>query len=166
MRALAWLGNAVGRTARGLHPAWADPDDAWAKDRLRADEYALYLCMDPRDRRHAVDLTRALLRRHPNASTRLVRAALLHDVGKARRPYVLLERILVHLLPARAEPPATPLRRGLRGARQLQAHHPSYGAAMIRGAAGDPRVAELVERHHRPGGDPEADLLHALDERT
>lgn len=166
MKPLAWTFNAARRTLLGLRASWAAPEDAWAESWLEDAERTLYRSMDPRDRRHAVEVARELLRRRPGAPARLVRAALLHDVGKARRPYVLVERIAAHLWPTHPRTPRDPLRPGLRGARQVQAHHPHYGAEMIRRAGGDARVAELVERHHAPGGDEEAALLHSLDERT
>lgn len=165
MKPFVWVANAARRTVLGVRATWAAPEDAWAERWLSGGERDLYLAMDPRDRHHAVEIARAVLRRRPDAPPRLVRAALLHDVGKARRPYGLAERIAVHLWPAPA-PPRAPLRAGMRGAWQVRAHHPHYGAEMIRRAGGDARVAELVERHHAPGGDEEAALLHALDERT
>ena len=121
--------------------------------------------MDRRDRDHAVRVARALLRRHPEAPSEVVRAALLHDVGKSRRRYRVAERILVHLVRT-APPPAEPPLGGMAGARQTAAHHAAYGAAMIRDAGGDPRVAELVARHERPGDDRHARWIQQADRRT
>lgn len=154
------------RTVRGVHRSLVAPDDAWARARLSDAERGLYLAMDPRDRDHAVRVARGLLRTHPGAPEIVVRAALLHDVGKSRRRYRVDERILVHLMRA-APPPAEPLRPGFAGARQTAAHHASYGAAMIRAAGGSARVAELVARHDRP---PEDDVharwIHEADRGT
>lgn len=159
----AWYLNAARRTVRALLPALAPPDDAFAETRLSGAEYRLYLRMDRRDRQHACEVARALLGRHPDAGEALVRAALLHDVGKAGRPYRVLERVLVHLLPTRALP-AEPRLGGLAGAMQVKAHHQRYGADMIRAAGGSEAVARLVAGHHDVGGD--AELLRRIDEET
>ncbi len=165
MKPWSWAWNATWRTVRGVHPRLVAPDDAWAEARLVASERDLYRAMDPRERDHAVRVAKALLRRRPDASDELVRAALLHDVGKSGRVYRLAERVLVHLLGA-GSAPAEPRLDGLAGARQLARHHAAYGAAMIRAAGGAARVAELVARHERPGDDRDARWLHEVDRRT
>ena len=165
MKPWAWVWNATLRTVRGVHPALAAPDDAWAEARLPAPELRLYRGMDARERDHAVRVAKALTSRHPDAPDELVRAALLHDVGKSPRGYRVGERILVHLVGGGAVP-AEPRLRGLAGARQVARHHAAYGAAMIREAGGSARVAELVARHERPGDDRDARRLHDMDRRT
>ncbi|MCX7848795.1 phosphohydrolase [Thermus sp.] len=120
------------------------PEDAFALAFLKGEERALYLAMDPRDRAHAVRVAKRLLRAHPQAPSFAVRAALLHDAGKALRPYRPWERILTGLY---APPvPPYPLRRGLWGAFQIRRHHPLYAAERIQ----DPEVRALVLEHHRP----------------
>lgn len=89
-------------------------------------------------------VARRLLERYPEAPGFAVRAALLHDCGKALRPYHPLERVLTSLL--RLDVPIEPLRKGLLGAWQIRQHHPEYGAARIL----DPQVAQIVREHHRP----------------
>lgn len=162
-RPAIWYLNAARRTVTAVWPALAPPDDAFAATHLPPAERRLYLSMDPRDRHHACEVAKALLRRHPDAEGALVRAALLHDVGKAARPYRVLERILVHLLPERSLP-EEPRLKGLDGAMQMKLHHQRYGARMIRSAGGSEAVARLVERHHVPGG--EAELLRRIDDET
>ncbi|MCS7058170.1 MAG: HDOD domain-containing protein [Meiothermus sp.] len=132
------------RLWRAFFPARANPDDAWALSELRLEEAHLYRAMDPRDREHAVWVARRLLERYPEAPGFAVRAALLHDCGKALRPYHPLERVLTSLL--RLDVPIEPLRKGLLGAWQIRQHHPEYGAARIL----DPQVAQIVREHHRP----------------
>lgn len=160
-----WFLNAAARTLRGAVPTLARPDDVWAQGWLSLPEHRLYLTMDPRDRHHAVTVARTLLRARADAPSELVRAALLHDVGKASRPFRVQERVAAHLIRS-VPPPPVPRLGGWRGARQLAAHHARYGAEAIREAGGSPRVAELVERHEEPGGDSEAALLWEVDRRT
>ncbi|GAB5603875.1 HD domain-containing protein [Thermus sp. FJN-A] len=145
------------RLLRALSPKGEAPDDAFALAFLQGEERALYLAMDPRDRAHAVRVAKGLLRDHPSAPAFVVRAALLHDAGKALRPYRLLERVLTGLY---APPvPPYPLRRGLLGAFQVRRHHPLYGAAGIQ----DPEVRALVLEHHAPRS-PWGRRLHQADQ--
>ena len=165
MNVLRWTVNAARRTVRSLTAGLAEPDDAFARERLSVAEYALYLRMDPRDREHAVHVARTLLDRHPEVPPRLVRAALLHDVGKAVRPYRIWERVAAHLYAPR-DIPAEPRLGGLRGALQVRVHHAAYGADRIRRAGGGADVARLVEEHDARDAGPEAQLLREVDELT
>lgn len=162
-RTPVWYFNAARRTLRAVVPVLAPPDDAFARRALPDAEYRIYLRMDSRDRHHACEVAKALLARHPDVPGELVRAALLHDVGKSERRYRVLERVLVHLLPER-QVPAEPRRAGLAGALQVKRHHHTYGAQMIRSAGGSEAVARLVEAHHEVGGD--AELLRRIDDET
>jgi putative nucleotidyltransferase with HDIG domain len=121
--------------------------------------------MDARDRAHAVHVTRVLLERHPQASGALVRAALLHDVGKSGRPYRLWERVAAHLYDP-GDVPAEPRLPGMRGAWQMRVHHARYGAEMVRRAGGSDRVADIIAAHHDADAGPEAAVLRAIDELT
>ncbi|MGC8968877.1 MAG: phosphohydrolase [Thermus sp.] len=133
----------LGRLLKALLSREA-PDDAFALRFLEGEERGLYLAMDPRDRAHGVRVAKRLLARYPEAPDFAVRAALLHDAGKALRPYRPWERVLTGLY---APPvPPYPLRRGLVGAFQVRRHHPLYAAERIP----DPRVRALVLEHHAP----------------
>lgn len=140
------------------------PDDAFAERVLEPSEYALYVQLDPRDRRHACEVAWALLGQGLGAPDVLLRAALLHDLGKAERPFRALERILVHLYTP-AELPLEPRLPGLRGAWQLRQHHAAYGAERLREAGVCPEVVDIVARHHRPQGHPLAERLKRVEER-
>lgn len=156
--------NKLWRTLIALSPVLARPDDAFAAGLLPRPEYDLYRRMDVRDRAHACAVTRRLNQLYPDAPPALHRAALLHDVGKTGPRYGPLLRILVVLYTPRRIA-AQPRLYGLRGAWQLKRHHDRYGAVLILEAGGDPRVAELVARHHEPGGDAEAARLKEADAR-
>ena len=164
------LVNRLNRLLRAIHPALARPDDAWAAQRLPALEYSVYIRMDPRDREHAVRVAQKLLELYPAASDVLVRAALLHDCGKLLRPYIWLERIAVGLAQRPSAWSSSPLREDWSthrySALEIRLLHPLLGAALIRLAGGDERVAEIVERHHNPRayGDADALLIHEVDE--
>ena len=73
------------------------------------------------------------------------------------------QRILVHLCAPRSLPPE-PRYPGFWGEVQAKVHHPTYGAQMILAAGGCGRVASLVERHHDPAGDPDAEWLRLVDD--
>jgi len=45
-------------------------------------------------------------------------------------------------------------------------HHATYGAAMLRTAGTEERVAELVALHETPGENVEARWIHDADRRT
>ena len=166
---VSWRGRLT-RLLRAMHPRLAKPDDVWAAQKQPPLEYALYSRMDARDREHAVRVAQKLLELHPNASDVLVRAALLHDCGKLLRRYVWLERIAVGLVQRPIASSSSPLREDWHAqtysALEIRLLHPLLGAALIRQAGGDERVAEIVERHHnsRAYGDADAMLIHEVDE--
>ena len=162
MPPLRWFINASSRTLRAFLPRFVETDDAFAETVLNPQEYNLYKKMDVRDRHHARLVAEAVRGRAPDASEALLRAALLHDVGKSAAPYRAWERIFVHLYTP--DVPAAPRLTGLKGVWQRHRHHAYYGAEMIWNAGGDARVAEIVARHHQPGEDLEAALLKEVDE--
>jgi len=145
-------------------PSFARADDAFAKSWLIREEFGLYLQMDVRDRDHACVVAKALLRSLPDASDKLIRAALLHDIGKSAARYNPVERIFVHLYTPK-NLPAQPRLGGLRGTWQRRLHHAAYGAELILNAGGDPEVAEIVRRHHKPDGHEDAEVLRAVEVR-
>ncbi|MFC4638496.1 HD domain-containing protein [Deinococcus hohokamensis] len=149
----------VRRLRRSLREADAHPDDAWARPHLTEAEWRVYEGMDARDREHACRVARHLLREHPEAEPEVVAAALLHDCGKSVRRYSVLERVLVGLVPNRLSRVLPPV-----GALGVRANHPELGARLLAHAGARPRVARLVARHHHPGGDPDAALLHHYDD--
>ena len=137
------LGGRLSRLFRALFVQEA-PEDAFALALLRGEEKELYMAMDPRDRAHGVRVAKRLLARYPQVPAHVLRAALLHDAGKALRPYRPWERVLVGLFPLPVPP--YPLQKGLLGAFQVRRHHPLYAAERIQ----DPEVRALVLEHHAP----------------
>lgn len=151
--------NKLKRLSRSIFAHQAYPDDVWARQFLNAGEWKVYRAMDPRDREHGCRITALLLRDYPNASDELLAATLLHDSGKTVRPYHVLERVLVGLVPQALSVIIPPV-----GALGVRASHPELGAELIARAGGRHRVAQLVLRHHASVGDPEARLLHRYDD--
>jgi len=150
------------RILRGFRAIFglARPDDGWAKSWLLPEEYALFAALDPRDREHSVLVAKELLRRFPDAPPEAVRAALLHDAGKAVRPYRPIERILTALFePWLPELPPKPLLPGFRGAIQVRRHHERYIAERIQ----DPKVRTILLALAK-GSDPWARRIRAIDD--
>lgn len=150
------------RLARSFHANQARPDDVWAHFYLQPLEFKFYRSIDPRDREHGVRVAQTLLEQHPNAREELIAAAILHDCGKSVRPYHILERILVGLIPYGSIPSGKgvgwcfdPIR--------VRNQHPHIGAELLRKCGGRLEVAQLVKAHHHPNGNEEAKLLHFFD---
>ncbi len=159
--------NLLRQTLRVIYaffPQLLKSNDIWAKNYLSDAEYKLYLDMDVRDRHHGYLVTKKLLKKHPNASKVLIKAALLHDLGKSMVPYNPFGRILAHLYTPK-NIPKTPYYPGVKGIWQRHIYHPDYGAEMIRKIVSCKRLAEIIERHHHPQGDEEAKILQIIDER-
>lgn len=159
----AWYLNAARRTLVTAFPRLARPDDAWAAERLSAAEFRLFARLPAQERAHGVEVARRLLAHTPGARPELVRAALLHDVGKLGSPQFVLWRVVTHLLPE-ADLPPEPRLPGLAGARQARTHHAAYGAQLIRSVGGSEAVARLVARHHDGAASGELARLKAADE--
>jgi putative nucleotidyltransferase with HDIG domain len=164
MSLVAKLMNIAGRTIYAFLPGLIKPDDGFARRYLTGAEYVLYAKMDLRDRHHAGQVTKMLLGKYPQASPELLRAALLHDVGKSSSKYRPIHRILVHLYTPK-DIPISPRLHGLKGAQQRNLHHDRYGAELILNSGGDAAVAEIVARHHVPNGHREAAMLKEIDEQ-
>lgn len=160
-----WLVNAALRTVKTAFPRLARPDDMWAEAHLTEEEMTLFARLPPAERAHGIEVASRVLSAKPDAEPTLVRAALLHDIGKLGSSNNVLLRIAAHLLP-QVEVPPEPRRVGLAGVRQARAHHAAYGAALVLAASGDTEVARLVRTHHEPGTDAGATLLHECDAIT
>jgi hypothetical protein len=130
--------------ARPLAPA----EQAEAADLLRPEETALFWSMAVADQRHAFDCARWVADRAPGRKD-LIRAALLHDVGKRHAPLGLWRRSLVSGL----ELVGLPVPR--RHAAYL-AHGP-VGARELESAGAEEVVVVFARDHHQPappGVDP------------
>lgn len=145
------------------------PDGLRALDcYLSPNERSLFDRVSPRDQFHQLETLR-LLSRAAAPSRPLARAALLHDAGKGS--VRLHDRVLYVVLAAAA--PAVLERltrhegRGPLGALYRIRHHARIGADRVRALGAEPRVVELIARHHDPpGDDAELRALIAADDEA
>jgi HD-like signal output (HDOD) protein len=137
----------------GLFARLSEKDYTFAIDRLTEPELKLFMTMSAYDQKHACSVAMAL--EDESASLDLVRAGLLHDIGKAMCPELTLLRrsAAVFLEWAAPEDAAFLADRG-RGkmAKALKAHrmHPSIGAVLLREIGTDDYIVALVEGHQSP----------------
>ncbi|HLZ09663.1 MAG TPA: phosphohydrolase [Chloroflexota bacterium] len=147
--------------------ARVDPVSLGALDRLLTPgERRLFLTMKESDQRHSLDLC-GRLRRDGHDEPDLLRAALLHDVGKASGTLPIMYRV-TYSLAAMVDPRLAQWlgRPGATIWRQpfcLAAHHPEIGAIAAARAGSNPRVVGLIANHNKPGTDPLSRLLYAYD---
>jgi len=106
-------------------------DSAFAAGVLTPAELALWHSMDPRDRRHAVGVTRRFAAGCRGAVREELAAALLHDVGKSQ---VSMGRL------ARSVATVAALTSTMRRYRD----HERIGAQMLKSIGAHPRTVELV----------------------
>ncbi len=119
----------------------------------------LFWRMPVGDQRHSLAVLRTLIawgETHPA----LLKAALLHDVGKAATPLTPWERALIVLWKALGSRIGRPgcsrwpiLRRWMERAHRYQAH-PEIGAAWAVEAGCDSLTVALIRRHQDPLGPP------------
>ena len=149
----------------GVRPALRAGEVATVRVLLNEQERVLFTSMEPRDRRHSVDML-LWLRARMSASHALEIATLLHDVGKGRLR--LHERVAFVLLGAlggefrvRLAAESAP---GFRGAMWRLEHHAALGAAQLAGCSSE-RVRWLVAHHtdEAPPADEELQWLIAAD---
>lgn len=160
-----WVLNAAARTLQTAFPSLASPDDEWARLILEPAEYELYKMLPAAERAHAVKVARCAESRERDVPHEVLRAALLHDIGKVGSSGHVVHRVIAHLLPE-PDVAAEPRLPGLAGTRQAKRHHAAYGALKVLETTGDTRVAWLIRHHHQPGDDAWARLIRACDDAT
>ena len=136
---------------------------------LNLAQLILFRRMQPSEQFHAYQILKRLETDGQN-NPDLLRAALLHDVGKILQPLSIFDRILIvlgkHFFRGAALRWAEGPARGLRRPFVVSAQHAEWGADLAFQAGGNSRTVELI-RHHQdprlpnPGSDTER-LLAAL----
>jgi hypothetical protein len=124
-----------------------------ARTQLSSAEAALFLAMERRDQRHALEVYQRLKPRTDD--TAVLAAALLHDCGKGGVPVWLrvLNVIAPWSMPALARPDE-----GWRGAAYRLLHHAELGAALAHDAGSSAATVRLIRGHV----EPEEAWMHAL----
>jgi hypothetical protein len=135
---------------------------------LSPPEKALFLTMSVPDQRHSLDLC-ARLQSTGHDQPDLLRAALLHDVGKGTGSLPLVHRVIYSLAavtwPALARwlgQSASPI---WRRPFYLAAHHPRLGAKAAEQAGSNATVVRLIGGHNAPGEDDLSQILYNYDRR-
>ncbi|MDU4961575.1 MAG: HD domain-containing protein [Sporomusaceae bacterium] len=150
-------------------------DRVFIASRLTWAEADLFYKMSIPDQRHCLNVayTAARLADAAGAGQRrlLLKAALLHDVGRRRGDVSTADKIAAVL--GRAVFGAARLRQwgrpgrggvwqNLRHALFVSARHPELGANLLQAAGTEPDVIELVLRHHQPPAPEDSTELQLL----
>ena len=144
-----------------------EPEHALVARHLNPDERRLFYGMHVADQRHSVEVVRTLLARDPAAPERLLKLALLHDIGKQRVDFRLWERVAVVLWPRRGLAlPDEPLQAGWRRAWQIKRWHAEYGARMLEALpeSGPEMAALLRQSELDPAPSEELAAFHRADD--
>ncbi|MFQ5419772.1 MAG: HD domain-containing protein [Anaerolineae bacterium] len=117
---------------------------------LTPTELALFEYFAASDQWHSFHVMR-LLQSTGHEDPDLIKAALLHDVGKAGKRLTIWERSLIVLagffLPGQTAVWGQGEARGWRRPFVIKAQHPEWGADMAAKAGCSPRTASLIRRH-------------------
>ena len=159
---------------RALTARVRDEDLALAERFLAPPDLTLFGSMSRGDQRHAIELARCL-HRQGHRDVPLLRAALLHDVGKARH-LRLWHRVAIVLTewftPAMVRWLASERPGSWGYPFHVYLNHPQFGAEVAKEAGCDRLTTELIRRHHESEsdvGESQGDrllaVLQAADDR-
>ena len=141
--------------ARQFWLAWRTPslknhDLAPARKVLTAEQMQLFSRLQPSEQVHALRVLHTV-QQHGESDPDLNTAALLHDIGKARAPLRLWERVLIvlgrGLFPKRARIWGVGQCRGWRRPFVVAEQHPIWGSQMAADVGATPLAASLILRH-------------------
>ncbi|MBP2649874.1 MAG: hypothetical protein H6Q74_699 [Firmicutes bacterium] len=135
-------------------------DQVFVSKRLNDKERKLFYGMNLPDQRHALNVAYTSLnlsRNNPESDLNLlVRAALLHDVGKQLGDVSTLDKIITviahQLVPELASKWGREGRGGkianFRHAVYVHFHHPERSAQLLRAIGAEPKLVDIISRHH------------------
>jgi putative nucleotidyltransferase with HDIG domain len=139
---------------------------------LTAAQMELFSRLQPSEQIHALRVLQTIHTQRENDPD-LQTAALLHDVGKARAPLNIWERVVIVLgkgfFPKRAKVWGTGQPRGWKRSFVVAEQHAAWGAEMASEAGTSPLAVSLIRRHQSPYEQPSSDphknrLLKILQE--
>jgi len=154
-------------------------DHAVVEQYLDETEKELFYRMAPAVQKHCVNVAETVSGMdggRPDLNRRLlIKAALLHDLGKSGGDFTLLDRVwyvLVKKISPRlalklAKPGKGRFLARLRNAFYIHLNHAEMGASLLRNSGLKGELVYLVRNHHNDGlasGSPELELLIQADE--
>jgi len=120
---------------------------------LTAEQMQLFMRLQPSEQIHALRVLYTV-QRQGESDPDLVTAALLHDIGKARAPLRLWERVLIVLgkgfFPERAKEWGRGQFQGWIRPFVIAEQHPTWGAEMAFEAGASPLTVSLIRKHQSP----------------
>jgi hypothetical protein len=146
-----------------LRPRLDAEDLRLAHELLSEGEHNLFLTMEKRDQRHAIEVARKL-RAQGIGNRELLAAALLHDCGKREVPVWL--RIVYVLAPRFVQASSRQDGYGWRGAAYRLVHHVELSALAAQDADASPTTVRLVRGRPEPEEARLLSLLTAADDAS
>lgn len=137
---------------------------------LTTEQMQLFTRLQPSEQIHALRVLQTV-QQHGETDPDLQTAALLHDIGKARAPLKLWERVVIVLgkkfFPERAQTWGQGQPQGLLRPFVIAEQHPAWGGEMASEVGTSPLAISLIRRHQSPKDFPptskyEDHLLHIL----
>lgn len=128
-------------------------DDLWARSQLLDGEIRLWQRMNNPDRRHAIEVAKAVVAELGEPERPVVAAALLHDVGKVVSGYRTPARVAATLLWAAVDDSRADDWLDVSGQRRRMAEyrrHPELGEQLLIEAGADQLTSSWAGDHHRP----------------
>ena len=149
-------------------------DRAWVEETLPAAAQSLFYAMHPADQYHALNVAKTAMRLWGEAPAGdrdlLLRAALLHDVGRVQGDMDIMGKVLAvlvkHFSPGKARELAEANDGWLGHVLYVYYWHPEIGALKLE-EIGMNEEAAIIRCHHRTlaqNDPPELALLQAADE--
>ncbi len=159
---------------RAVTASISPADKNWVAKHLPQEAQTLFYAMHPADQYHVLHVARTAMKLWEKAPVGdrelLLRAALLHDVGRVRGDLDIFGKVwavlLKHYLPAQAQALAQSDKGYLGHIMYVYYHHPEIGAQKLE-AIGMVQEAAIIRYHHAPpttNEPPELALLRAADE--
>jgi len=145
---------------RTLSTGMTSSDLVIVRQYLNHSEHQLFTKMNPAIQKHCVNTALAVLNMHKDRAginrLVLVKAALLHDIGKTwgsinlwdRVFYVLTTKFSRRWVHKLASPGHNSPRARFRNALYVHLHHPELGAQLAENAGLDEGIVYLIRHHH------------------